>query len=133
VPWLPRTRALLRLLFSRRDAENELDNEVQSYFEILVARQVQNGVPVEEARRLIRLKFEGPERVKEKVREARTGARIASLARDAKHGFRQLSRSPGFMVVAVTTLALGIGRQPLSSLSSKAFCSARFPFAILRA
>jgi putative ABC transport system permease protein len=109
LPWLPRTRALVRLLFSRHDAENELDTEVQSYFEILVARQVQNGVPVEEARRLIRLKFEGPERVKEKVREARTGARIASLAGEVKHAFRQLCRSPGFMVVAVTTLALGIG------------------------
>jgi hypothetical protein len=50
VPWPPRIRGLLRLFLSRRDVENELDTDVQSYFEILVARQVERGMPVEEAR-----------------------------------------------------------------------------------
>jgi predicted permease len=97
------------LLFRRRDAESDLDTEVQSYFEILVAREVQNGVPLEEARRLIRVRFEAPERVKEKVREAHTGAGAASVVRDVKYAVRQLSRNPGFTVVVIFTLALGVG------------------------
>lgn len=107
--WLPRIQALLRLILRRRAAETELDDEVQDYFEIMVARQVENGVPLEEARRLTRLKFGAPERVKEKVREVRTGAAIDSFVRDLRLGFRQLMRSPGFMAVAVITLGVGIG------------------------
>jgi len=107
--WPPRLRALLRSLFRRRDAESDLDTEVQSYFETLVDREVQNGAPLEEARRLTRVKFEAPERVKEKVREARTGAGVASVARDVKYAVRQLSRNPGFTMVVIITFALGVG------------------------
>ena len=105
----PRLRALFQLFFRRRDADTDLDSEVQSHFEILVAREVQNGVPFEEARRSTRLKYEAPERVKEKVREARTGAAVESAARDVKYAVRQLWRNPGFTVVVIITLALGVG------------------------
>jgi predicted permease len=107
--WLSRVRTLLRLAFRRNTAESELDDEVKDYFEIMMARQVENGLPLEEARRLTRAKFGAPERVKEKVREARTGAAIESLARDLKLGFQQLRRSPGFMALTVITFAIGIG------------------------
>ncbi len=52
--WLHRTRMLLKLLMRRRHQEGELDAEVQSYFEMLEDRQVEQGLPKEEARRLTR-------------------------------------------------------------------------------
>ncbi len=79
-----RIRGLFQLLLHRGEKEAELDSEVQAYFEMQVDRQVQRGVPIEEARRLVRLNFEGSEQVKEKVRDVRIGAGMIAALRDLK-------------------------------------------------
>jgi predicted permease len=104
--WLSRIRALLRLIFKGRTAETDLDDEVQDYFETMMARQVENGVPLEEARRLTRLKFGAPERVKEKVREVRIGG---AGWHELRIPLRRLLNSPGFTTAGVLMLAFGIG------------------------
>ena len=72
--WIMRAKALWRLFFQRQRVEDELDDEVQAYFEVLTDRYREQGLSSEEARRAARVKFEKPEQVKEKVREVRTGA-----------------------------------------------------------
>src|SRR5258708_28376871 len=95
---------LYRNLLKRRSVEAELDSEVETYFEMLVERYTAQGLSIEEARRAVRLKFEGPEQVKERVREARMGAFIDTTlrigvmpsrrcARDQRSPSRQFSLS----------------------------------------
>ena len=106
---ITRARGLLQFLLRRGDLEEELNTEVEEYFETLVDRQVQRGVPVQEARRLVRLNFESSEQVKEKVRDVRTGAGMIATLRDIKYASRALRKHRAFAVVTILTLALGIG------------------------
>jgi hypothetical protein len=99
----------MRLLFRRETVEAELDSEVLEFYQTMVDRYVEQGMPEQEARRLARLKFGGVEQVKEEVRESRTGSTLDSILRDVRYAFRGMRKAPSFALVTILTLAIGIG------------------------
>jgi len=104
-----RLKSLFRNLFHRRAVEEDLDDEVRTYVEMLAAENEAAGVAPVEARRRALAEFGGAEHLKQTVREKRTGTMLESIGQDLRLGVRQLFKSPGFGVTVIATLALSIG------------------------
>jgi predicted permease len=109
MPLLVKVRSFLRNLFSFRRVEGDLDQEVHSHLEMLIEENIRAGMSPKDAQRAARIELGGMEQVKEQVREERIGNWLHSVISDCRYGVRQLCKNPGFTVVAVLTLALGIG------------------------
>jgi predicted permease len=107
--FLRRVRKILDLLSHGDAVETELDAEVQAFYQTMVDRYIERGLPEGEARRLARIKFGHPENVKEEVRDSRSGAALASTVRNVNFAFRTMRKAPLFAFVTILTLGLGIG------------------------
>lgn len=105
----PRSISALRNLFRKRQVEEQLDDEVRAYVDMLTDERIAAGMPASEARRTAQAETGGTEQVKQAVRDHRAGTDVELLWQDARFGLRQLRRNPGFTWTAIITLALSIG------------------------
>lgn len=98
-----------RWLGGRRRTDADMAEEFAFHLERRVDELVRSGRSPEEARRQARIEFGGVESYKEQGRDARGWRPLADLVTDARYALRVVRRSPAFAVVAVVSLALGVG------------------------
>src|SRR6202140_5429577 len=109
-------RELFRTLMNRLAApfrsprlEDDLDKELRSHLEMAVEANLSKGMNAEDARREALRSFGGVEQTKELYRDQRGLPIIETTVQDLRFGLRMLRRDPGFSILAMLCLTLGIG------------------------
>src|SRR5688500_5430831 len=106
--WITGARTRLRHMLRRAAADARMNDEMRFHIEMETEKHVRAGLPESEARRRATLVFGSAETQRELMREARRLPVLEDVWRDVRYAARSLSRTPGFAVAAMLTLALGI-------------------------
>ncbi len=106
--WRGRIKRIVALVRGRR-LDRDLEAEVEAHLEMAERDARKAGLSAEDARWAARRSFGGIEQMKEEHRDRRSVRWIETALRDFRIAVRTLGRAPGFVIVTVLTLAIGIG------------------------
>ncbi len=98
-----------RALFQKDRLEREMAEEMRFHLEQRAADQVEDGLAADAARCAALRRFGNVGRIEEQARESRGWTRLEHFGKDVRLGLRSLWKSPGFSLLAIVTLGLGIG------------------------
>jgi putative ABC transport system permease protein len=93
----------------RRRSQRDFEEELKSHLEIEADRLVAEGMTSTDARLLARRRFGNVGTAQERFRDTSGLAWLDDLNKDIRNAWRMLRATPGFMLVAMITFALGIG------------------------
>src|SRR5882757_8004786 len=99
----------LRALFGKGKIERDMAEEMRFHLEQRAADFAADGLSDEQARLAAQRKFGNVASIQEHARDARGWRWLENFLKDLRLAFRQLARSPGFSLLAILTLGLGIG------------------------
>jgi putative ABC transport system permease protein len=94
---------------NRRDLDRHIGDEISFHLERQIAAYTNSGMPVAEARRRAKIEFGGAEQIKEETRDQNTVVFLEQFVQDLSFALRGIRKQPGFAVLVICLLALGVG------------------------
>ena len=101
--------ARIRALVRRNATIDEIDEELQFHVQMRTDEFARDGLDARAARQAALRRFGNFSLIQDRGYDVRGGGVLETIAQDAKYGLRQLRQHPSFSIVAISTLALGIG------------------------
>src|SRR5437879_2538903 len=107
--WLYTLPLRWRSRLRRKQVDQELRDELHDHLERQIQVNLEKGMSMEDARYAALRALGGMTQIEQQCRDARGRDLIENTIQDLRYGFRQLCRSPGFSVLTILCLTLGIG------------------------